>query len=112
MFVPMLPDVGVDQDVIVLIEQSRDLAAKAFKKKVKARIEMMREALTRRLEKWAKEGGSKEEFARWMKAASPIYHQVLPSLLFDVEHLPKGLVLRRLKVIEAVVSKLAPDQRV
>lgn len=107
MFLPMIPDVGVDIDQIMLTEKAEQKITQA---QMKSDLRMFVQYLVQGNEAWGKWGKVHPEdlprYRVWFQKAVHMQGRVIPSMVFDFTHMSHEHVKDRFQMIKQVVLEL------
>jgi hypothetical protein len=107
MLFPVIPDIGVDTDQIVLTEKTEQQSTQAL---MKSDLRMFVQYLVQGNEAWGKWGKMHPEdlpkYRAWFKKAVHMQGRVIPSMAFDFHYMPYEHVKARFQMIKQVVLGL------
>lgn len=107
MIIPMIPNIGIDTDQIVLVEKTEQQIPQA---QMKSDLEMFVQYLVQGNEAWGKWGSKHPEdlpkYRAWFKKAVHIQGRVIPSMVFDFAYMPHEHIEDRFLMIKKIVLEL------
>lgn len=112
MFLPMIPDIGIDTDLVVLTEKAEQQITQA---QMKHELGMFVQYLVRGNEAWGKWGKTHPKdlpkYRAWFKKAIHMQGRVIPSMAFDFAYMSYEHVQARFTMIKQVVLELTLEVR-
>lgn len=107
MLLPMIPDIGVDIDQIMLTQEAEQKITQA---QMKSDLKMFVQYLVQGNEAWGKWGSKHPEdlpkYRAWFKKASHMRGRVIPSMVFDFAYMPPEHIEDRFQMVKRVVLEL------
>ncbi len=107
MFIPLIPDLGVDVDQIVTIEKD---GREIIQAQMESDLRKFVQYLVQGNEAWGKWGQVHPEdlprYRVWFQKASHLQGRVIPSMAFDFSYMPLEHVKDRFQMIKQIVLEL------
>jgi len=107
MLIPMIPNIGIDTDQIVLVEKAEQQITEV---QMKGDLKIFVQYLVQGNEAWGKWGQTHPEdlpkYRLWFKKAVHIQGRVIPSMTFDFTYMSPEHVQARFTMIKQVVLEL------